>query len=398
MKKQKLPRIETSDKVTVLALSWRDIRAPKAGGAEVHTHEMLRGCDHERIRVFHFSPLFPGAKSIEIIDDVCYLRSGNIISVILQARSFYRCNAANIDYVIDQCNTHRFFTPLWVPTKKRIFYIHQLTREIWDVQAKFPLSTIGRLMETPMLRLNRKDRAAITVSESTRQDLVSVGFAPEKVWIIPNALSTKPLLPEQFLKKTLGPVFIYAGRFAPYKGIDAAVKALGIIKENYPNAKLWCIGKADRVYIDETLHPLCQKYALVDGNPQENGDVTYWGFVSEQKKLELLSSATALLFPSMREGWGIIVIEAASVGTPSIVYDSPGCRDAVDFGRAGYLCGQNTPAELAKYMKDTVEKPEEYEAMRRAAYQFATGFSWPKSAQLFSELILKLNEEDKTNA
>lgn len=35
-----LEKIEVSNKITILALSWRDIKAPKAGGAEVHTHEM----------------------------------------------------------------------------------------------------------------------------------------------------------------------------------------------------------------------------------------------------------------------------------------------------------------------------------------------------------------------
>ena len=135
-------KLESDPRITVLALSWRDIKAPKAGGAEIHTHEMLSRADHKKIRIIHFSPLFDSASPDETIDGVRYLRQGNIFSVISAAHAFYRANRDRIDFVIDQCNTHRFFTPFWVPQEKRIFYIHQLTREIWDIQATFPVLSL----------------------------------------------------------------------------------------------------------------------------------------------------------------------------------------------------------------------------------------------------------------
>ena len=46
-------RLKPSDKTTVLSLSWRDIKSPTAGGAEVHTHEMLSGMDMNHYRVIH---------------------------------------------------------------------------------------------------------------------------------------------------------------------------------------------------------------------------------------------------------------------------------------------------------------------------------------------------------
>ena len=42
-------KLESDPRITVLALSWRDIKAPKAGGAEIHTHEMLSRADHKKI-------------------------------------------------------------------------------------------------------------------------------------------------------------------------------------------------------------------------------------------------------------------------------------------------------------------------------------------------------------
>ena len=50
-------KLSKTTKTTILALSWRDIRSPKMGGAETHTHEMLRRVDHEKYRVIHFAPM-----------------------------------------------------------------------------------------------------------------------------------------------------------------------------------------------------------------------------------------------------------------------------------------------------------------------------------------------------
>ena len=115
-------KLESDPRITVLALSWRDIKAPKAGGAEIHTHEMLSRADHKKIRIIHFSPLFDSASPDETIDGVRYLRQGNIFSVISAAHAFYRANRDRIDFVIDQCNTHRFYTILGPAGKTDFLY------------------------------------------------------------------------------------------------------------------------------------------------------------------------------------------------------------------------------------------------------------------------------------
>lgn len=389
------------ENITILALSWRDIRAPKAGGAEKHTHEMLKRGAEYGFKIIHISPMFEGAAEKERLDGVTYIRHGNIATVIAFAERFYHRYKNRIDLVIDQCNTHSFFTPLWVAKEKRIFYIHQLTREIWDIQAKPPLSFIGKRMETPILKTHIDDRAVITVSESTKKDLVDLGFDSDRIHIIPNALDHPVWDEKVFLKKEDAPTFIYAGRFVHYKGIDDAISALGILKQSVKNAKLWCIGKRDDEYINTVLHPLAQKYGLkeisvLDDNTEdlEDADIIYFGFVSEERKLELMSRSWALLFPSMREGWGIIVLEAASVGTPSIVYDNPGCRDAVDFGKAGYLCLENSPEDLARLMKVSIDNSSEYDKMQKAAYEFVRSFSWDESGRCFIDLVNSLKKRN----
>lgn len=378
--------LEKTNKITVLFLSWRDIKSPKYGGAEICTYEMMRYADLSILRIIHFSPMFDGANSIEYIDGITYIRKGNILSLIWECKKFYAINKNNIDYVVDQCNTYRFFTKFWVEHKKRIFFIHQLTREIWDVQLKFPFNKIGKLIENPMLKMN-KDDLTITVSESTKKDLEAIGFKPQKIKLIQSAINFEPWNKEAFYKKELMPTFIYVGRFAKYKGIDTCISAFGEFKKINNDAKLWIVGKKDDKYIERSLAPICLQYGLLIDK-----DIVFYGFVTEDKKLELMSRAHLLLFPSIREGWGLIITEAAVVGTPSIVFNSPGIVDAVDFGNAGYIAKRNDYKGICETMVNAIEDKITYEKMRDNAYAFSSRFKWEDTGREFTNIVLGLEK------
>ena len=86
-----------NEKIKILALSWRDIKAPKAGGAEVHTHMMLSGLDREQYEVVHISPEYEGCTKKEVIDGVAYIRMGNIFTVIWKAFRYIEDTGMSID-------------------------------------------------------------------------------------------------------------------------------------------------------------------------------------------------------------------------------------------------------------------------------------------------------------
>lgn len=388
-------------KTVILALSWRDIKAPKSGGAEVLSHAMLSRLDPQIYRVIHLSPMFPGAKKVENIDGVSYIRHGNIGSVIFYAAYYYLKNKGDIDYVIDECNTHHFFTPFYIPKEKRILFIHQLTREIWYISAKFPLNVIGHALESWSLRIYRKGKA-ITVSESTKQDLVSLGFDPHQIFIIPNGIHTEiKQFMEEAIPKQKSPTLIYVGRYASYKGIDIAIQAFADVNKQHDDAKLWIVGKENIEYICESLVPVLQQYQLkiyfvnsstqeafisrcgsfLIAESQETADIVIWGFVDEGQKYRLMKSAWLLLFPSIREGWGIIVTEAALLKTPSLVSDAPGCRDAVNYGKAGYICKERTPSAFAAEINRIMADPDEYQHIVETSFSYSLPHLWDSSVQ-----------------
>lgn len=371
-------------KMHLLFLSWRDIKAPKKGGAEVFTHEMLKNVDKEQFQITHISPKFKGCQKDEVIDGVLYKRRGNMATVILYAIYFYFKHRKSIDYVIDQCNEHRFFTPFWLPRHKRIFFIHQFGRELWRRNLKFPFSEIGYHMEDPITKIYRKGYA-FTVSPSTEKDLLDLGFDSEKVMILPEGINFLPWQPNDFKKKDLDVTFTYVGRFARYKGIDAALEAFGKMKKLYPNIKMWIVGKENEAFKKEVLLPIIEKYQLDLGK-----DIIFHGFVSEEKKLELMSRSYSLLYPSDREGWGLTVTEAAAVGTPSIVFNSPGLVDAVNQGQAGLIVDENSPQGLFNSMKSLIEDKTYYESIRNNAYEFSKKFQWEQTALVLEKDMFEL--------
>jgi glycosyltransferase involved in cell wall biosynthesis len=91
--------------------------------------------------------------------------------------------------------------------------------------------------------------------------------------------------------------------------------------------------------------------------------------------------------PSVREGWGIVVVEANSVGTPAVGYDVGGIRDSIRDGRTGLLATSGDPLALATQAISLVTDERRYEAMRSAAMDWAEGFSWERTAEELLGLV-----------
>ena len=370
---------------TILFLSWRDQGHPSAGGAEVYTHEVLRRLVAKGFRIWHFSAAFVGGASDEIVDGVRYVRRGGRLSVIPYAVRFYRKHAAEVDLVVDQCNTHRFFTPAWVPREKRLFFIHQLTREIWYQMVPRVPAEVGFRAEKVALWLNRRDRT-ITVSESTRRDLVEAGFHADRVAIAPEGLT---LAPVETLEPKRSSILLYAGRVNPYKGVEIVIRAFAQVRKHVPDARLWIVGKSAPEYFARVLLPLVKRLDISVGTgPLDEGhDVHFFGYLPEHDLHQRMFDARLLVMASTREGWGLTISEAAALGTPSVVWPAPGVVDAVDCGRAGFLCRGRTLDALVESVLGALTDAEEYERMRVAAHRFACTLSFDNSAQEFERCI-----------
>jgi glycosyltransferase involved in cell wall biosynthesis len=114
-------------------------------------------------------------------------------------------------------------------------------------------------------------------------------------------------------------------------------------------------------------------------------------FLGRLERLELLDRmgrAHLLVSTSVREGWGLVVTEAAAVGTPAVGYDVAGLRSSIRHDETGILCETN-PAALAERVRSLVGDPLRYERMRRAALRWGAQHSWENTAAALMRHLLE---------
>jgi glycosyltransferase involved in cell wall biosynthesis len=360
----------------MLFLNWRDLKNPRSGGAEVVTEEVLERLVANGHEVTLFTTLFPGASSEENIDGYRVIRRGGEKTVHLWACIlwFKKFRAEKFDVVIDQIHGIPFFTPLYIRGPKVVAFIHEVAREIWLRMYPFPVGRIGYTIEPFFYRFYR-NTSFITVSHSTKRDLESVGIPESHIAIIPEAVTVTPLARDA--NKDPIPTIIFVGRIARMKGVHHLLEAYTIAKKSIPTLRIWLLGGGDKYKAE-----LIEQY-------KHDFSVTFHGFVSVEKKLELLERSTVLASASMKEGYGLVVIEAAAMQTPSVVYNVDGFNEAVEDGKTGVLT-DTTPQALADGLVSLFKDKERYVRLQRQAWERSKEFTFDRTTQVFEEIIMKV--------
>ena len=135
------------------------------------------------------------------------------------------------------------------------------------------------------------------------------------------------------------PIAVYAGRFIPEKQVPALIRALAQACERLPTLRAVLIGEGpDRLAARDMLRAT-----------HLESRVSLPGFVSEEALTDTLGSALCLVLLSRREGYGLIVAEAAALGVPSIVLRHPdsAASELIVEGVNGFTCASTDPAEVA---------------------------------------------------
>jgi glycosyltransferase involved in cell wall biosynthesis len=114
------------------------------------------------------------------------------------------------------------------------------------------------------------------------------------------------------------------------------------------------------------------------------------GYLSRVELYERMARAHCLLIPSVREGWGLVVIEANSVGTPAVGYDVPGIRDSIRHEETGLLAEPGDPSALARQALSLVRDGDRFSVLQGEAIEWASGFSWESTAACLLQLVDEL--------
>lgn len=385
--------MENKKKLNILIFSWRGPNHPNAGGAEQSTFAHAKGWVKAGHKVSLFTSYYIGAKREEEIEGVNIIRSGaQFLGVQAEAFKWYLFGAhGKFDLVVDEFHGIPFFTPLYVRTKKLAF-IHEVTKEVWRLNPwplpfKLVPAILGILFEPLIFKifykqvccLHNKNIPFMTVSKSTKKDLTDWGINGKNITVIHNGvnLPKKINLSAKEPKKTI----IFLGVLSKDKGIEDAVKVFKYLYEKDQGFQFWVVGKSAKDYLIK-IRQLATQLGV--------GNIKFWGYVSEELKFELLAKSHILINPSIREGWGLTVIEAAAMGTPTVGYNVAGLRDSVSDRITGLLVPPKNIEALALNIIELISDKARLQKMSDDAILWSKKFRWEEACKKSLKLIENL--------
>jgi len=366
----------------ILILNWKDIKHPQKGGAEVIAFELAKRLIRDHHKVTFFCMSFDGSKQNEQIDGIKIIRKGNQFSVFIHAFFYYLRLKIKPDKVIEMINSVCWQTPLYIPKSKRVAYLNQLAREVWFYEFNFLAALFGYIFES-LEYLTYKSTKFICYSESTKNDLVKIGIPIKNIKSF--QVGIDHLKYNQAGMKSKFPLFIFVARLVSMKRADLCIKAMSKVIKYFPKAKLAIIGNGPQEKYLKQLEndlKLDKSVEFVDKN----------NFFLEKNtidiKVKLMQQAWSLLMPSVKEGWGMVVTEAAACGTPAIVTNVTGLRESVIDKQTGIvLSPRPSENELADAIILICKNLKLREKLSKNCFSFAKKFTWESSYEKFKQIL-----------
>lgn len=362
----------------ILAVNWLDRENPQAGGAELHFFEIFRRLVARGHRVTLIASGFAGGASGAVIDGITVRRVARRYSFARHARAAVRAALAEgqWDVVVEDINKLPLYLPAITDLPVYVIVPHLFGATAFR-EAAWPVAAIVWLAEQPVPWVYRRSQFH-AISESTRDDLVRRGVAPHRIRVIFPGVDSAWFTPDAD-RRAAAPTFLYVGRLKRYKGVDLAIRAVDELRSRGRSVMLQIAGDGDD---RPRLEQLVRRAKLEQ-------QVRFLGFVDEVAKRDLLRAAWGVVFPSAKEGWGIVNVEAAACGTPVVASDSPGLRESVRHGATGLLVPHGDPRALADALARLAADRALVTTLGQAARAFAAEFSWDAAARATESHLLE---------
>lgn len=348
----------------VHVLAWRDLADPDAGGSEVHADEFMHRWADRGLSVTHRTSAAAGLPAVDRRNGYDVIRQGSRYSV------FPRTVASEIaglmgpyDALVEIWNGVPWFSPVWC-RKPRITMFHHVHGPMWDQVMPGLLAPAGRLLESRLAPPLYRRGLTVTPSDATRDELVELGFRPDRVRAFPNGVDPR-FRPGG--TRTTHPSLIAVGRLAPVKRFDRVIDAAAEARRRVPGLTLDIVGGG----------PLLDEL----GRQIERLGASEWirlvGKIPHDDLVDRYRRAWLVVSGSIAEGWGLSLTEGAACGTPAVATDIGGHRSSVRHGHSGLLV---QPIALGSTIADVVDDPRRMSALRAGSIDWASGLTWDASA------------------
>ena len=361
--------------VHIVVLNWRDTANPEGGGSEVYVEQLARRWVRDGHRVTLVCAAHTAGPSLEDRDGIRIVRVGTKLTVYSRARRLLRRGTlGRVDVVIDTQNGIPFFAryATSIPT---VMLVHHVHREQWPVVYDPVRARVGWFVESVAAPRALRGTAYVAVSEATKSELIAQGVSAEDITVIHNGTEA---LPDSGASRDPSPRILVLGRLVPHKRVEHVIAAAARLRSRHPGLTVAVVGDG---WWAENLREAARSHGVAD-------IVEFTGHVSEDEKARQVDRAWVLALPSLKEGWGLVVMEAASRAVPAVAYaDAGGVTESIADRATGVLV-RGEEADFIDALDALLSDTARRQTMGARARERSAQFSWDASAKRFEELLI----------
>src|SRR5450759_4366330 len=280
-----------------------------------------------------------------------------------------------------------FYAPALVSTRL-VMTVHDLTDVLLPLPGMPAMVQAARLYFARRA-LARADRI-LAVSHSTKREVSRMFDVPEgKIEVVYNALDERflrepaPADADRVLQRhaVTDPFVLYAGNIKPQKNLPRLIEAFAVAKADlrdhpeYSKLKLLLIG-------DSAEEHSGLRRAVLRSRLQD--EVRFLGFVPHSVLRVFYSRASAFLFPSLYEGFGLPPLEAMAHGAPVLTSSVSSLPEV--FSQAALLANPENIFEIARGIRQILTEDVLRETLVRRGYELVQKYSWERSAEQVREV------------
>ncbi len=345
-------------------LAWRDFDDPDAGGSEVHADECERRWAAAGLDIVHRTSAAVGQPPTADRNGYRVVRRGSRYSVFARTiASELTRRMGRYDALVEVMNGVPFFSPVWC-RQPRILFLHHVHGPMWDQILPGPLAAVGRALEVRVAPPIYRRGLTATPSDATREELIELGFDPERTVAVPNG--TDPRFSPGGAR-TPHPSIVAVARLAPVKRFGQLLDAAAAAREQVPNLTLTIVGDGP------------ERAALVKQAERLGGRdwVEFAGRIDHDALVDAYRRSWVVASASLAEGWGLSLTEAAGCRTPAVATDIRGHRSSVVDGETGLLA---SPDELGDAIARVLTDHELRARLGDAAERRVRAMTWDATA------------------
>src|SRR6185312_6443262 len=220
----------------------------------------------------------------------------------------------------------------------------------WGEQANVSKLNVMLAPFFERLMVKLKHECVHTVSDASKDDLLKFG-EKKPIYVIHNSIDPSPILDE-----IVNPLqFVHVGRLVFYKNLEVVIKAIGILKKTQPNVRLVIVGDGPH---KKSLQELVKKLDL-------ESSIEFLGYASLDEKMKIIATSNALVFPSLCEGFGLVILEAFSQRKPVLVSNIRPMSDVISDGKNGFVLDPYDEKSWAGHLLKLIKNPSQVLEMGR---------------------------------